>query len=99
MPLDIPLEKPAIEAWIAEKKRELGETHVLYRRIYWYCETFSCILVKRNRDWFAAAEPLIRDFWSVVLKERTTGHEHRLPKKRAPKTPTSGGCIIQQKDI
>lgn len=99
LPLDTPLEKPAIEVWIAEKKRELGETHVLYRRIYWYCETFSCILVKRNRDWFAAAEPLIRDFWDVVLKERATGHEHRLPKKRAPKTPTSGGCVIQLLDI
>jgi putative phage-type endonuclease len=99
MPLDIPLEKPAIEAWIAEKKRELGETHVLYRRIYWYCETFSCVLVTRNCEWFNAAKPLIREFWDVVLKERATGHEHRLPKKRPPKTPTSGGCVIQLLDI
>jgi putative phage-type endonuclease len=97
MPLDMPLEKPSIEAWIAEKKRELGETHVLFRRIHWYCETFSCVLVKRNRDWFAAAEPRLCDFWRVVLKERVAGHEHRLPKKRAPKA--SGGCVIQLLDI
>lgn len=89
MPLNTPLEKPAIEAWIAEKKRELGETHVLYRRLYWYCEIYSCVLVKRNRDWFSAAEPRIREFWRVVERERVGGHEHRLPKKRAPKI---AGC-------
>ena len=98
MPLDTPLTKPAIEAWVSEKKRELANTHVLFRRIYWYCDRFSCVLVKRNRDWFSAAEPRIRDFWHIVVKERADGYSHRLPKKRASK-PSSSGCIIKMLDV
>lgn len=96
MPLNMPLDKQSIEAWISEQKQALN-THVLFRRIYWYCERFSCVLVKRNRDWFAAAEPRIIDFWKTVEKERITGHEHRLPKKRPPKP--SAGCVIKLLDI
>jgi putative phage-type endonuclease len=97
MPLSTPLIKENIEAWIAEQKQILADTHVLYKRIYWYCERFSCVLVKRNRDWFAAAEPRIIDFWKTVEQERITGHEHRLPKKRPPKP--SAGCVIKLLDI
>jgi putative phage-type endonuclease len=98
MPLDTPLSKPAIESWVSEKKREHANTHVLFRRIYWYCDRFSCVLVKRNRDWFSAAEPRIRDFWRIVEKERTNGYSHRLPKKRVPK-PCASGCIIKMLDV
>jgi len=98
MPLDTPLTKPAIESWVSEKKRELANSHVLFRRIYWYCDRFSCVLVKRNRDWFSAAEPRIRDFWRIVEKERTDGYSHRLPKKRVPK-PCASGCIIKMLDV
>jgi putative phage-type endonuclease len=82
MPLDIKLEKQTIGAWVDEKKKELKETHVLFKRIYWYCEAYSCVLVKRNRHWFEMALPKMEELWNTILKERVTGYEHRKPKKR-----------------
>jgi hypothetical protein len=82
MPLNIQLDKTAIGDWINEKKMELKESHILFKRIYWYCEAYSCVLVKRNRPWFEIALPKIEELWNTVEKERVTGYEHRKPKKR-----------------
>jgi len=83
MPLNIALNKEAIGQWISEKKQEMKETHVMFKRIYWYCEAYSCVLVKRNKPWFEMALPRIQELWNTVEKERVTGYEHRKPKKRA----------------
>ena len=82
MPLTVVLDHESIGKWINDKKRELKETHILFKRIYWYCEAYSCVLVKRNRYWFEMALPKIQDLWNTVEKERVTGYEHRKPKKR-----------------
>lgn len=82
MPLDVKLNKQSISDWIDDKKRELKDTHILFKRIYWYCETYSCVLVKRNRPWFEIALPQIKEIWDTITKERVTGYEHRKPKKR-----------------
>lgn len=82
MPLNIQLDKSAIGEWINEKKKELKESHILFKRIYWYCEAYSCVLVKRNQPWFEMALPKIAELWNTVEKERVTGYEHRKPKKR-----------------
>jgi len=82
MPLDIPLTRIAINTWIENTKKELKDTYVLFRRIYWYCDEYSCILVHRNRDWFKAALPLIEEIWKIIENERITGYEHRKPKKK-----------------
>ena len=60
----------------------MKDTHILFKRIYWYCEAYSCVLVKRNRPWFEMALPRIQELWNTVEKERVTGYEHRKPKKR-----------------
>ena len=83
MPLNIALNKEAIGQWISEKKQEMKDTHVMFKRIYWYCEAYSCVLVKRNKPWFEMALPRIQELWNTVEKERVTGYEHRKPKKRA----------------
>ena len=92
MPLNTELNKNAITDWINEKKLELKETHVLFKRIYWYCEAYSCVLIKRNRPWFEMALPKIQDLWNTVEKERVTGYEHRKPKKRVAEKR----CLISQ---
>ena len=45
----------------------------------------SCVLVQRNKKWFDAALPFIRDTWTTIEKERETGCEHRAPAKKIPK--------------
>lgn len=92
MPLNTELNKTAITDWINDKKLELKETHVLFKRIYWYCEAYSCVLIKRNRPWFEMALPKIQELWDTVEKERVTGYEHRKPKKRVAEKR----CLISQ---
>ena len=82
MPFNIGLNKCAIGEWTNQIKQEMKDTHILFKRIYWYCEAYSCVLVKRNQPWFEMALPKIQELWNTVEKERITGYEHRKPKKR-----------------
>jgi putative phage-type endonuclease len=67
------------------------------RTIYWKLEEYSCVLVLRNKVWFAHAEGVLADLWATVEKERVTGYEHRAPKKREKKsvTPDTQQTILQ----
>lgn len=51
-------------------------------RSYWRLEEISCILVDRNKLWFEEGKVSIHTCWETILNERTTGYEHRLPKKK-----------------
>jgi hypothetical protein len=100
MPLSMPLDKAHVNAWIEEQKQLTKDDYVLFKRIYWYCDTFSCVLVHRSREWFAAALPKVRDVWATIEKERVSGCEHRQPKKKrvvaaatATETPETK-CLI-----
>ncbi len=96
MPLSIAIERGAIDAWIETQKQMIKEDYVLFKRIYWYCDTFSCVLVHRNKEWFEAALPKIRDVWSIIETERVTGYEHRQPKKKtAVAEVRSNKCLIK----
>ena len=52
------------------------------QNIFWKLEKYSNILVLRNKEWFRAALPKIRDLWNIIEKERISGFQHRAPKKR-----------------
>jgi len=82
MPLNISIEKHAINEWIYAKKRELSDEYILYATLYWYLDDFSCILVQRNRQWFSQSLPKIRETWTIIEKERISGYDHRMPKKK-----------------
>jgi putative phage-type endonuclease len=87
MPLDIPLEKSTVDEWIQATCEELQKTHILFETQYWYLDELSCVLVKRNREWFAKVAPKITEVWKIIEKERVKGgYEHRAPKKNIPKT-------------
>ena len=59
--------------------------------IYWRLEDYSCVLVPRNRKWFNAIYPELKEIWDTILKERISGYSHRKPKsyKKKKLTPTS----------
>lgn len=94
MPLDVPTDKTTVDLWISNMKHEVREQLVLYTAKYWYLDEFSCVLVRRNRLWFEAALPKILNTWDTILKERETGYEHRMAKKRDANRET----IVSNKD-
>lgn len=51
--------------------------------IYWKLQVLSCVLVLRNRFWFQASVPQIRELWETIERERVTGFDHRAPKSRS----------------
>ena len=81
MPLDVSSDKDTIELWI-KREKEMNPDLILFARNYWYLDEFSCVLIQRNKYWFDAALPIIRDTWNTILKERIDGYEHRASKKR-----------------
>jgi len=52
---------------------------------WWYLDTFSCVVVPRNRLWFQNAVEKILETWKIIEYERENGYEHRFPKKREKK--------------
>ena len=48
--------------------------------IYWRLEDYSCVLVPRNRKWFNAIYPELKEIWDTIVKERISGYSHRKPK-------------------
>ena len=52
------------------------------QNIYWYLDDVSCVLVPRNKDWFASALPCFRKIWKIIERERINGYGHRAPKKK-----------------
>jgi putative phage-type endonuclease len=73
------------EKWVEEHIENLEENMTWIKTIYWKLETYSCILVERNRSWFDNNVGQFENVWNIILKERVEGHEHRLPKKRVKK--------------
>ncbi len=98
MPMNIELEKECVNQWINEQKELLTKDYVLYRRIYWYCEVFSCVNIRRNREWFSAVLPEVESVWRIIEHERIHGYEHRKPKSRtkAEINTDIGGDVIKQ---
>jgi len=85
MPLHYSLEKEDIEIWIDETRNKMRRSWSLYSVIYWHLDEYSCVLVERNKLWFQAAIPKIKDTWDIIVKERKEGYEHRATKKKVPK--------------
>ena len=91
-PLD-PSPGQTVENW-TQLKKDQHSNFVLLNGAYWGLDQYSCVLVKRNRAWFAAAIPKIERIWKIIEKERVTGCQHRAPKKREPKTTHQSGCVV-----
>ena len=53
---------------------------------FWYLETVSCVLVRRNKTWFNTINHKFKAIWDTIIQERTNGYDHRKPKKRQKRT-------------
>jgi len=77
--------------WISDNIENAEENWTWIKTIYWKLETYSCILVERNRLWFKHNVGQLENVWNTILKERVEGHEHRLPQK---KPLIEGICLL-----
>lgn len=66
------------------------------KNCYWRLDQISCVLVLRNKQWFASAVVEFENIWNIILYEREHGYEHRGPKKRIKQPALSK---YQEKDI
>ena len=74
---------------INKKKFEEWENNIMnkyenltwIKNIYWKLDEISCILVLRNKFWFKKSEPIIKEFWNIIEREKKDGYNHRAPKR------------------
>lgn len=72
-----------IDKWTENMIEEHKCDREWFKNIYWKLEVFSCVLVKRNKEWFNAAINHLDELWKIVCEERQTGEfTKRAPKKR-----------------
>ena len=87
-PLTLAVEDyPAWQEDMMEKNKELN----WLKNIYWKLDKFSCVLVLRNKLWFAAALPALQALWQTIETEKQTGYAHRAPKKNASRNKKYAG--------
>ena len=82
MPFDIKTPTD-INIWLDDVIKCEGEW---IKNIYWYLDIYSCVLIKRNPEWFAYAIPILQDIWNTICVERQGDYSLRAPKKRISKT-------------
>ena len=83
------LDSNEIQQW-QEEIMEKNSTLTWIKNIYWKLDQMSCVLILRNKLWFRAAEPKLKEIWEIIQTEKVTGYEHRKPKRtinRAAKKP------------
>lgn len=100
MPLEYTLHDD-MTVW--ENKMIDDHSHLTWvKTIYWKLDKVSCVLVLRNKKWFECAQPLIKELWNSVEKDRIEGYEHRAPKRNQRKRASSfvnidteqAGCLL-----
>jgi putative phage-type endonuclease len=58
------------------------ENDMWVKNIYWYLDELSCVLVLRNKFWFANAIPILNEIWKTIEYEKINGYQHRSPNKK-----------------
>jgi putative phage-type endonuclease len=91
------------ETW-QEAMMEKNSTLTWMKNIYWKLDQVSCVLVLRNKLWFNAVIPQLKEFWLTIETEKQNGFSHREPKKagirvkkiysNAEEIPMKSQCFI-----
>jgi putative phage-type endonuclease len=78
------MEKEEFDKWEQEMIEMYEDKHnyTWIKNNYWKLVQISCVLVKRNDQWFQSNIQALDDLWKIVLQERVTGYEHRAPKSK-----------------
>lgn len=85
--LDTPEEVSQWEEYTIQKFEAEPYSYMFLKFIYWKLEKVSCVLVKRNREWFKNNIKQLENVWNIILQERITGYQHRAPNKKVKKEP------------
>jgi hypothetical protein len=65
---------------------------------WWYMMEFSCVVVPRNRAWFASVLPKLTEAWNTILLERENGeYKKRFPKKKMPVNKCLIHILLEEK--
>ena len=96
------LNSESYKVWEDNEKNK-NKDYEFIKRIYWKIEKISNILVLRNKLWFKSIQPLIEDFWNILVYERESGkYKERQKNKRKLQIEDEksrsdfpvGGCLI-----
>jgi putative phage-type endonuclease len=68
-----------INEWLDNNMNNSGEW---IKNVYWKLSVYSCVLIKRQREWFTYAIPHLIEIWNTILVERTGDYSDRAPRKR-----------------
>jgi len=80
----MPFDVTDYDAWMETTFSETQMTW--FKNIYWKLDVYSCVLVKRQREWFQSAVPEFISIWEIIKAERINGeYINRAPKKRVVK--------------
>jgi len=88
------------EKWEEVNLEKYSSTMTWIKNCYWKLEKLSCVLVLRNKEWFANNVSSLQNIWSIIESERINGFEHRAPNKRSKvlnndfNLNLSKGCLI-----
>jgi putative phage-type endonuclease len=85
--------------WIQDTKQRHAKNYVAFSISYWYLDKYSCVVVKRNRDWFDAVFPKLEDCWATIQKEKTEGYDHRAPRTSRKPKPLIQVCKLEDERI
>lgn len=80
-----------------QEMMEKHKEHTWNDNIYWKMVQVSCVLVLRNKLWFASAVKVLENLWNIISYERLNGYEHRAPAIRQ-KQKTNENIIIKKID-
>jgi len=78
MPFNIMSEED-INNWLDTNMSHAGEW---IKNVYWSLEVYSCLLIKRQIQWFQYAIPILQNIWNTICVERIGDYSLRGPKKR-----------------
>jgi len=82
----MPFDVDNYDLWMEEAFSNADTTLNWFKNVYWRLDVYSCVLVKRQRDWFKAAVPEFISIWKTIEEERISGdYALRAPKKRPVK--------------
>jgi len=82
MPFNI-IYEGEINDWLDNNMNNPGEW---IKNVYWSLDVYSCVLIKRDMEWFNYAIPILSDIWQTICVERMGDYSTRAPKKRNNKT-------------
>ncbi len=98
----MPLNTINYEEWIDNilDKYENIDGIEWFKYIYWRLDVYSCVLVKRRKEWFNYAIEKMKETWNIIQQEKVNDeYLKRAPKKRAKKQQTDDMSLSELESI